>query len=495
MAGYLAFGDIYVYYHQYVCFTRRERGHCFQAPGYTYGFHALFWGDRVRQNIQCVEIRRKMLHRKTENVCIEKADKRVIVALYLISFLIGVSFIVTKPLPYLSGGDTEYSIYARNIMNGNGFSHDVQPPYHPSVYRVPGYSIFLSLIYTLFGFNNLAVMLLQALLNAGVCVLIFYLARRYFSLKFSYLASALVAVYPFTAVFVHVIYSEILCIFLFTLGIFLFEKGRESGKALFFALSGLTLGYCLLVRPGTAFFPLFITGAYILVESLKKAWRHLLVFNLCVMLVWAPWIVRNYLVSGKVIPLTIESSEVFYWGSASIGKYSEDRISNRKFLKQMEEIQSKLDNNGLTGLKRNLEEKKLYSQYAIKNIKENPFIYLITCVKRIPRIWISSLVSGNITQSYGYMIFGGKQAMLDLMKYLTMACFLLAIYGIWVSRSILKRLIFLLLPIIYFSITHIFFHPEARYTLPARPYLLIFAAIGLAKIIKNGQIKRRMVSR
>ena len=412
-------------------------------------------------------------------------NKKILGAIFLLSLLVGLSFIFTKPLSYLIDGDTEYVIYARNLINGNGFSLDLRPPYHSDVYRVPGYSFFLSLIYSIFGINNLAVMLIQVFLNASVCVLIFYLARRYFSVKLAYFASFLVAVYPFTAIFVHVIYSEVLCIFLFTLGIFLFEKGRESKNLLIFALSGIVMGCCLLVRPGTALMFLFMDAGYLLVENFKAIRKHLLVFNLCVILIWLPWIARNYLVSGEFIPLTIEAKEELFWASGSVGKYFENRMDNPKFISQLEEATYKVESSGLAGLQKKMKQESLYLGYAIKNIKDNPFLYLFSSIKRIPRMWISVLVPGDISRSYGFKILGGNREIFNAIRYFMAACLILAVYGLWIVRHKWKECIFLILPIIYFPFTHMFLLAEARFTLPARPYLLIFAVIGLLSFIKK----------
>lgn len=395
----------------------------------------------------------------------------------------GFVFILIKPLPYTFV--TEYEVYARNILSGNGYSLSETAPHYPDIYRMPGYSLFLCLIYKIFGINRFAVMLVQVFLNAAVCVLIFYITRRYFSLRFAYLVSFMVAIYPFTAIFALLLYSELLCVFLFTLGIFLFEKGRDSKKILFFSLCGITFGCCLLVRPGTALFPLFITIAYLFVENLRRTWKHLLIFNFCVVLVWAPWVVRNYALTGKFIPLAIEGKEVLYVATVSTGKYFENRMDNPKLINQSKEINKMLEASGLTGLQKDMKEKNIFLEYAIKNIKDNPFGYVLNSLRRIPRMWISMLVGNDRTRSYGFRILGGKQILLDIVKYFMIANLLFAIYGIWILRYRLKRYIFLLLPLIYFSLTHMFLISEARVTMPARPYLIIFALLGLLDILKK----------
>lgn len=409
---------------------------------------------------------------------------KILFIIFIVATCIGFVFIFTKPLSYYTFS-TEYDLYARNMLAGRGFTSDAEATYTPDVYRVPGYSLFLCLMYKIFGINYFFVMMVQVFLNSSVCIFIFYITRRYFNLRFAYLVSFTVAIYPFTTIFVQVIYSEILCIFLFSLGIFLFERGRESEKILFFILSGIVFGYCLLVRPGTALFSLFLTGAYFAIADIKKIWRHLLVFNFCVMLVWSPWIIRNYRVSGRFIPLTIEGKEMVYWATGAIGKYFENRMDNPKFVNQMKDIHKKLEDSKLIGMNKKIMEEDLYFEYAIKNVRDNPISYLFAVIKRIPRMWISKIYSDDTGRSYGYEIFGGKQILFDLVKYFTMSNLLLAVYGIWAVRHNLKKYIFLMLPIIYFSLTHAFLLAEARFTLPARPFLLIFALIGFLNLLEN----------
>ena len=193
-----------------------------------------------------------------------------LVLIYIIAFSLGALFIVFSPLPY--GDQSDYDIHARNLLRGNGLAINEHSPYFPDVYRTPGTGLFLYAIYSTFGVNYLIVKIIQVLLHAFVPVLIFYLVRRVFNQRFAYIAAVAVAVYPFTTMFVSVVCSETLCIVLFCLGVFLFEKARASERRVYFLFSGITFGYCLLVRPGTALMPVFLTIAYLLVHNFNTAY-------------------------------------------------------------------------------------------------------------------------------------------------------------------------------------------------------------------------------
>src|ERR1044072_8650659 len=70
-----------------------------------------------------------------------------------------------------------YAQMARNMLEQQVFSHDTQPPYQPSLIRLPGYPLFLSSIYSVFGHtNNGAVRIIQALIDTATCALVALLA-------------------------------------------------------------------------------------------------------------------------------------------------------------------------------------------------------------------------------------------------------------------------------------------------------------------------------
>ena len=70
-----------------------------------------------------------------------------------------------------------YALLAHNLLEHQVYSHDAEPPYGPSLIRLPGYPFFLTAIYYFFGHeNNTAVRIAQALIDTVTCALIGLLA-------------------------------------------------------------------------------------------------------------------------------------------------------------------------------------------------------------------------------------------------------------------------------------------------------------------------------
>src|SRR6266498_3900838 len=112
-----------------------------------------------------------------------------------------------------------YVQIARNVLEQHVYSHEIKPPYVPSLIRLPGYPLFLAGIYFVFGHgDNTAVRIVQALIDTASCALISLVA--YFwepdekrKRRTSIAALALAAVCPFTTIYVATILTETLTIF------------------------------------------------------------------------------------------------------------------------------------------------------------------------------------------------------------------------------------------------------------------------------------------
>src|SRR6185503_8131175 len=138
-------------------------------------------------------------------------------SIYALLLLIALSFrvFIALRLPNDEPDDGRvYSQIARNVLEQHVYSHDTQPPYAPSLIRLPGYPLFLAAIYSISGHNNnTAVRLVQAILDTGTCALIVWVVfewaideeRKH---RAAMIALALAAVCPFTAIYVATILTE-----------------------------------------------------------------------------------------------------------------------------------------------------------------------------------------------------------------------------------------------------------------------------------------------
>src|SRR6185369_2075910 len=113
-----------------------------------------------------------------------------------------------------------YSLIARNMLEQHVYSHDSQPPYAPSLIRLPGYPVFIAGLYKVFGIgNNTAVRVVQAVIDTETCVLIAFVAFEWTvdeerKRRAALIALGLAAVCPFTVIYVGTILTEVFTNFL-----------------------------------------------------------------------------------------------------------------------------------------------------------------------------------------------------------------------------------------------------------------------------------------
>ena len=109
---------------------------------------------------------------------------------------------------------------ARDVLEQHRYSHDAEPPYEPSLIRVPGYPLFIATVYSVFGHtNNGAVRIVQALIDTATCALVSLLAflwqpdvRR--KPTTALIALAFAAANPFTTIYSATILPEVPTMFL-----------------------------------------------------------------------------------------------------------------------------------------------------------------------------------------------------------------------------------------------------------------------------------------
>ena len=267
-----------------------------------------------------------------------KQNKLLVYALLLIAaFSFRVS--VARFLPNDAPDDGKlYAQIARNVLEQHVYSHATEPPFDPSLIRLPGYPLFLSGVYSLFGHNdNTAVRIVQALIDTATCGLIALVAFYWEPDEGRKRASAiaalgLAALCPFTTIYVATILTETPTMFLalaMCLTATLAFKATNQRKTLLpWLATGLLAGVAVLFRPDSGLFALAI-GITLVVATLGRAGEvkfnskreEILyrtartsylgaVFSLAFCLVLVPWAVRNYRVFHLFQPLAPAHAEM-----------------------------------------------------------------------------------------------------------------------------------------------------------------------------------------
>jgi uncharacterized membrane protein YfcA len=262
-----------------------------------------------------------------------------------------------------------YAQFARNLLERHVYTHATEPPYDPSLIRLPGYPFFLAGVYSIFGHtNNGAVRIAQALIDTATCGLIALLAFWWQPEERKKRASAiaalaLAALCPFTTIYAATILTEVptnfLLVAMFVAATLALRKQfttedtegekdkKRFRKTLFWwIVAGLIGGVAVLFRPDNGLFvaavglTLVIGGAlgfspYPLGRGARgeglarrkpspqplsqgergsKIFAHTLLcgalFSVTFMLVLTPWTIRNWRLFHVFQPLSPAHAEM-----------------------------------------------------------------------------------------------------------------------------------------------------------------------------------------
>lgn len=218
----------------------------------------------------------------------------------------------------------EYDYLARSIAAGDGYP---QSGYllqgGPTAIRGPGYPYLLGAVYALSGDSREAGRITGAALGALAVLLLYLLTKRIWGRRVGLAAAGLAAVFPPLVLLSRDLLSESLFIVLVLAALLSALNFRRSGGDLrWAAAAGALCGLAVLTRS---------TGIVLLLAAVLGVWtlrprlqaRALLAPALavaCAALVVVPWTIRNEIEFGRLIAVTTSA------GFATAGTYNEESL-------------------------------------------------------------------------------------------------------------------------------------------------------------------------
>ncbi len=216
------------------------------------------------------------------------------------------------------GVDDGYDEIARNLLDGNGFVG--RPGQTPNLLTPPGYVFFLYLLYGATGREvneGVRIRLVQPLLDAVCCVLIFLLGRRLFRRRRVALAGALAwALYPQIIVYNARVAPEVLFTLLLTAMVLFWIAVLEEGRMRDALLMGAFFALAALVKEKIVFLPPLLL-APVLFRAKGNVRRRVTLAaaaTAAMVLLLAPWLIRGYRLTGLVYPITLRSGRALDQG-------------------------------------------------------------------------------------------------------------------------------------------------------------------------------------
>jgi len=425
------------------------------------------------------------------------SEKKILIFILFIAFLVRtvslVVFMYKNNITIHESGISAYpqiddsQLYhhsAINLSEGKGYSFTLtdtfqypleseafKPSSIPDTYYnnhyPPLYSIFLGVLYRLFGTCILTYAVPQIILGTLSCYFVYVIAREAFSSKVGLLSSFLLSIYPPIVWWTSYIRSENLFIPLQLLTIvFLIRAVKNNLDVKNAVLSGIFLALSFLCRNVILYLPIFIVVYFFIIflkTDRKKLLYGITIFLISFYIPLLPWAYRNYTIYDKFSITTVEDWDAFYMCNNTVA-------ANAPFFELFEQTYDPDNKSGVNISMPTTEKEKACKSF----VKQHPLKYVKLCFKRFLAYW------GPITKKPSFI-----KKVIDTLIYIIV--FPMAFWGFYNSKWWLNIVVgfksiptLLITVILYYTILHSLVSVDDGliYRYPIIPFICIFSAYG-----------------
>ncbi len=431
-----------------------------------------------------------------------KSSRLILAILLIIStiFRIGSSLFLGDQVVNLPGtyDQISYDNLAMRVLNGHGFTFGqawwpATAANAPTAHWSYLYTLYLVVVYFLFGHHPLAARLIQAVIVGTLQPYMTYLiANRVFKnldpwiglisaaltgiyIYFIYYAGALMTESYFILAVLASLYIAILLVDRIKKTIYLNIKSADKSVILLCITFGLTMGTAILLRQLFLIFIPFLF-VWIWLSGRKYLVTTLIVSGTVILAMIIPFTIYNYIRFERFVLLNTNSGYAFFWANHP--------IYGTHFLPilppEMGSYQSLIPNE-----LRNLDEAALDQallKRGIQFVLDDPVRYILLSLSRIPVYFMfwpskdSGLIS-NISRvaSFGllwpFMLYGLIRSIYNekpsLIDHLASPTFLLILF------------------ILLYSLIHLLSWALIRYRLPVDAVLIVFAGLSFVDLSQH----------
>jgi 4-amino-4-deoxy-L-arabinose transferase-like glycosyltransferase len=402
----------------------------------------------------------------------------VLLAIVFIGLVLRLAAIVWFTPPMFSD-DIEYVALGRSLANGEGYLLDGQPTAH----RPPGYPLFLAASFKIFGDSFVPVRIAQVLAGMISCVLVFVLARKFFSERVGLFAAGICAVFPEHVLYVSFLMTETLFAALLLLFLWLCADEVISWKR--GILAGIVLGIGTLVRPTMLLLPaLVFIVRWCCGGSPRRHFKSLAIIGVSGFVVLLPWLIRNYEQFGR-ITITSNIGMNFWMGnhSGASGSYSFPH------------------GNPIWAIANEFDQSDAGVRLGIEFIRDHPLEYGMTLAKKWAHFFsvdywllLAMQYQPDFKSAPNPGVVYSKFSMASVLAiHLPFAAvLLLATFGfVCHAPQDVRKVLFLLSPCVYWLMVHLVFFGDARFRFPIVSILMIIAAYGVDLILRKEYVWTR----
>lgn len=384
--------------------------------------------------------------------------RKLYLHLIIITSIIQLILIISFPnKPFADS--IQYINLAQNLIKSGSY---INQNGLPTAFMPVGYPIYLFLIFKFISQDLIVVKIFNILISALFILILYQIFKTILTIKQLNLFLLLFAFYPNFLLNANVFMPDYLASFFmwFTIYLLLYD----SSKYYKILLSGLFIGFGVLLRPQYSLVPFILLILLHKKEHLKKFLIRVLLFFAAISIMIMPWLIRNYKVFNEFPVLTTNDGFNFLMGNHSI---SSGKV-NFNFIYDVNNPDE-------------TEEQNLAYKRAWQDITENPEKSILRIFKKIFFSYYRG--DSNLTWifksnsfSYNPLSLASLFIVSNLYHYIVIFFFLTGFKKliIFLKR---KGLLFFVYLTIYFLIVVSIYVGNERYILPILPIHFLAAAL------------------
>jgi 4-amino-4-deoxy-L-arabinose transferase-like glycosyltransferase len=362
-----------------------------------------------------------------------------------------------------------YLMIARNVVNDEGFSVFGEP----TLIRGPMPVYFFVTVLWLFGDHTLSIAFANWILDAVTAVLLYFIAFEIFhDRRLALMSSLLFAFYGPGIFYSWQALSEPLFGLILAAFVLSFLRTLRLPSTWGFAITGVLLGLTSLTRPIMQYYlpiAIVVTLAWLLRTRGRETIKWAAIFSLSFIVVITPWTIRNYMISGKFIPVSSHLGLPMYQSNYALGDPDflrpHPHYEGNSAFKELLQERFGPAYQELTQPERD----RIAKEEAIKIIRQHSGRYLILSTVRFFGIWYI-LYDGAPMETFLVLLINGSLLALATIAFIFFR-------GQWLPQAILL-IILLLYYIGGYSVTI----TSVRFSVPIAPYVMLFAAVSIVSL-------------
>lgn len=426
----------------------------------------------------------------TNNAAKPHGERRMIAFVFLSAATVRLSLLAW--LGPATGPDSDdYLRLAQNLLTHGTLSLDAAPPLTPSIRFPPLYPAFIAAVSWTGTPSAFTVAAVQSVLDAATAVVLLLLARTAVARRWALAVALTYALHPGMLRPARAVISETLFTALLVCAVWTLSRGVRSDRLRATALSGVVFGAAILCRPIALLLPFTLSCVVILLRPSRRAFAHGLVLVGAAALVVTPWSLRSSRAAGRFVAVQDSTvvAALFYTAS----RWDWDQRDETRLWPQYVEEQRRLvaaaeadGEAGANGGRKEVRADKILFREGVRNIREHPGEYLASRARSLPHLVVTSFDAfTGINRSYETLLAerDGRRLAAKLLLSTTFSLLplLLGIAGLPSSReggaAALCAGVWLYVLVMYSPLW-----VEARYWVPATPFLLVSAARGASRL-------------